>query len=123
MLGLCLAATIVITMAEYVESISRRMLAESTDDHALWLDAFVSMCGGVFRTAAYDDDYRTVAISAPEDYATNLLYDNLMDAAAGRLEVPTRLENDQVEDWFVAQALKKGLNIYKASMELRDSLK
>ena len=118
-----LAATIVLTMAEHIESISRRMIAESTEDHALWLGAFISMCGGVFRTEAYDDDYRKVAISAPEDYATNFLYDNLMDASNGRLEIPEYLETDQVEDWFVAQALKKGLDTYKASMELSARLK
>jgi hypothetical protein len=110
-------------MAEHIEPISRRMIAESTEEHAPWLGTYLDMCGGVFRTTAYDNEYRPGTMLAPEDFATGILYDNLMDSSVGRLEIPARLADDQVEDWFVAQALKKGLDAHKASREALDNLK
>jgi hypothetical protein len=106
-------------MAEKIETISRRMIAGSTEDYALWLPTYQGINRGLFRTPAYEDNYRSIVISAPEDYASGYLYDYLTDASAGRLVIPEYLAVDQIEDWFVGQAMKKGLAMYQKAMEVR----
>jgi hypothetical protein len=107
-------------MAEKVESISRRMITESDAEHSYWLPSFQNINSGVFRTKAYDENYRKYAISAPEDFASEVLYVNLQDASIGDLEIPEQLMVDQIEDWFVANAMKKGLELYAASQVLNE---
>jgi hypothetical protein len=104
-------------MTERIRTITRSTIAESDHEHGEWLPAFWFISEHLFDTefeqAANSDNPSEEDIdNAPFtaiDYAHWALYDSLMDASLGDLVIPSWLMDDQIEDWFVAQAFRRGL--------------
>ena len=101
-----------------VESISRRMIEESSDSYSTWIDIYHEISRTLFNTPAREENWRGEAPWEPGDFASMQLYSDLMKAHRGELEIPEYLEVDQIEDWFVARAIRKGLQIYDDSLKV-----
>ncbi len=97
-------------------------IEQSTHNRIYWFPAYQSLVNELFRTRAYEEDFRNGILSAPEDGARMKLHDDLMAASIGELVIPEHLEVDQIEDWFVSQAFRKGLIFYDEVMELQERL-
>lgn len=105
-------------MAEHVPHISRKIIEASNEDTAFWHPRWLELSDGPFTTESSKEEYMGNSPTTEIDTAMACLYDDLADASGGILEIPPALGVDQIEDWFIARAIGKGIRIHTEAMKM-----
>lgn len=101
------------------ETLSRAMIAESDVNHSPWWARSIAISKDM-TTLHHDEDElpmtteRSLFLSSLQDALESTVYD-------GR-EIPAYLEKDQVEDWFIGQAVRKALDIKRRQVAMLAAL-